>query len=50
MNRNYSNVDKKIWRVLKCKDIEAKEVDNFTTGIREVRLVSWAFLYIPDLI
>ena len=44
MNRNYSNVDKKIWRVLKCKDIEAKDVDNFMTGNREVRLVSWAFL------
>ena len=28
INRNYSNVDKKIWRVLKCKDIEAKEVNN----------------------
>ena len=43
MNRNYSNVDKKIWRVLKCKDIEAKEVDNFMIGIREVRFVSWVF-------
>ena len=45
MSRNYSNVDKKIWRVLKCKDIEAKEVDNFMTGIRDVRLVSWSFSF-----
>ena len=44
MSRNYSNVDKNIWRVLKCKDIEAKEVDNVMTGIREVRLLNWAFL------
>ena len=44
MNRNYSNVGKKIWRVLKCKDIEAKEVDNVMIGNREVRLVSWTFL------
>ena len=44
MSRNYSDVDKRIWRVLKCKDIEAKEVDNFMTGIRVVRLVSWAVL------
>ena len=43
-NRNYSNVGKKIWRVLKCKDIEAKEVDNVMIGNREVRLVSWTFL------
>ena len=28
---------------LKCKEIEGKKVGNFTTGIREVRLVSWAF-------
>ena len=28
---------------LKCKEIEAKEVDNFTTDAREVRLVSWTF-------
>ena len=40
VKRNYSNFDKKIWRVLKCKNIEAKEVDNFMTAIREVRLVS----------
>ena len=31
MNRNYSNVDKKIRIDLKCKDIEAKEVDNVMT-------------------
>ena len=49
---------KKIRTVLKCKDIEANKVDNFKTGNREVRLVSWAFLWllsfsswdIPDLI
>ena len=44
MNANYSNVDKKIWKVLKCKDIEAKEVDNVMTDNRVVRFVSWAFL------
>ena len=44
MSRNYSNVDKNIWRVLKWKDIEAKEVGNVMTGIREVRLLNWAFL------
>ena len=40
VKRNYSNFDKKIWTVLKCKNIEAKKVDNFLTAIREVRLVS----------
>ena len=44
MSRNYSNVNKKIWRVLKCKDIEANKVDSSMTGIKKVRLVSWAFL------
>ena len=41
MNRNYSDVDKKIERILKCKEIEVKEVGNVMTGNREVRLISW---------
>ena len=44
MNRNYSNVEIKICWVLKCKDTEAKEVDNFYDCNKEFRLVSWAFL------
>lgn len=40
--KSYKNIKKviKIWRVLKSKEIEIKEVDNVVTGNREVRLIS----------
>lgn len=40
--KSYKNIKKviKIWRVLKSKKIEIKEVDNVVTGNREVRLIS----------
>ena len=41
MNKIYGNIDKKIWRVLICKKIVAKEVDKIMTGNKEIRYVIW---------
>ena len=41
MNKIYGNIDKKIWRILICKNIVAKEVDKIMTGNKEIRYVIW---------
>ena len=48
MNRSHSNADKKAWRVLKCREIESKEVDNILTGNKEVRLVPSKHLVVSN--
>ena len=35
----YSNVDKKIWRLISNKNVKAKDKFNITTGQKEFRLV-----------
>ena len=42
VTKSYKKIKKviKIWRVLKSKETEIKEVDNVVTGNREVKLVS----------
>ena len=41
LNRNYRDVDKKVWRVLKCKEIEAKQVGSVMTGSKVVTVIRW---------
>ena len=40
----YSNVDKKIWRLISNKNVKAKDKFNIVTGQTEFRLVGWSFI------
>ena len=40
----YSNVDKKIWRLISNKNVKAKDKFNTVTGQTEFRLVGWSFI------
>ena len=40
----YSNVDKKIWRLISYKNVKVKDKFNIVTGQTEFRLVGWRFI------
>ena len=39
LTKFYSNIDKKIWRLISNKNVKAKDKFNITTGQTEFRLV-----------
>lgn len=41
LSRNYRDVGKKVWRVLKRKEIEEKQVGNVMTGSKIITVIRW---------